>query len=441
MSLFNKLFSVKSRTKFNFSDEPPIFFGSYTDRNKTKLQYEQWDKSLSLYKDKKYLDAYELFFNYLKDKTLENVTFIRKNNRINFEFIQGSKIIKGSVNDQEIYAEAEVVRFEDISTPVMRKLLRQNYHLYYSKFVIKNDVYSLKYFSPVEDAKPDSLYEALKELATEADMFDDVLIDEFDSVHPINIDHIQEIPEEIKQIKLKYFRVWLNDTLKKVKNQDTEKDMELISYILQNLLFKTYYLLAPQGTLLSDIRFLQQSLIQKGDYTVKELNLNLIESLNELKNKTDQELTKSLYRVDATFAVNRPTAFNQVKTFIQDEIKKAQACIDEIKIDDALEICEHILSYSSITYGMPAIANKLLHVVWRVLYPEYFKELGFSHEYYSAVKAQFNIELTKAKIENVIDDAKKQHVKMKFKLENIDFNDKLKFMLSFFNEFQSLNYD
>ncbi len=440
MSLFNRLFSVKGKTNFNFSDEPAIFFGSYSDNNKTKLQYEQWDRSLSLYKDKKYLDAYELFFNYLEDKTLENVSFIRKNNRINFEFIQGSKIIKGSVNDQEIYAEAEVVRFEDINIPVMRKLLRQNYHLYYSKFVIKNDVYSLKYFSPVEDAKPGSLYKALRELATEADLFDDILTDEFDSVHPINIDHIQEIPEKIKQVKLKYFRIWLSGSLQKAKSLDNEKDIDLISYILQNLLFKIYYLLAPEGSLLSEIRYFQKSLTQKGDHTVKELNLSIIEALNELNKKTDEELAKSLYRVDATFAVNKPTSFNQIKIFIQDELLKAQTCINEKKKAYALEICEYILSYSSITYGMSASANNLMQVVWHVLYPAYFNELGFQHEYYSVENSQFNIELSKAKINNLISNVKK-HKKMMFKVENLDFTDKLKFIISFFNEFQSLNYD
>ena len=90
---------------------------------------------------------------------------------------------------------------------------------------------------------------------------------------------------------------------------------------------------------------------------------------------------------------------------------------------------------------MPAVANDLLQVVWRILYPEYFNELGFLDEYYSVANSDFNIELTKAKIETIISEAKKQHSKMKFKSGNLEFSDKLKFIISFFNEFQSLNYD
>lgn len=441
MGLFNKLFSGSRKTKFKFSDEPAIFFGRYTDRNKTKLQYDYWDKALSLYKDKKYLDAYEHFFNYLEDKTIKNVSFHQENNRINFQFVQGSKIVTGSVNDQEIFAEAEVVRFDDISIPVMRKLLHENHHLYYSKFVIKNDVYSLKYFSPVEDANPGSLYNAFKELATEADMFDDVLIAEFDSVHPINMEHIKEVPIKEKQIKLKYFRIWVNETLEKANNLDADQHIEKISYIILNLLFKIYYLLAPEGTLLDDIRYLQSFFYVEDEHTTKEKNYKIVEALKEINEKSDEELMKSLYRVEATFAVNRPTSFNHVKSFICNELEKVQVCIDEGTADNALEICEYILSYSSFTFGMPAVANDLLQVIWRVFYPSYFNELGFTDEYYSNETYKFYIELTKVKIDNIISDAKKRHARIKFKLGNLDFSDKLKFIISFFDEFQKLNYN
>ncbi len=440
MGLFNKLFSGGKKPTYQFAEEPQIFFGRYTGRNKTKLQYEYWEKSLQLYKAKKYLDAFEYFFYYLQDESIKNVAFRKESNRINFEFIQGSKIVKGSVNDEEVFAEAEVVRFDDISIPVMRELLRENNHLYYSKFVIKNNIYSLKYFSPVEDASPASFYNALKELATEADLFDDVLIDEFEHLHPINMEHIKEIPIEEKQLKLKYFKIWVKQILQRIYAFDAEQNEKEISFILQILLFKIYYLLAPQGVLLSDISYFQKTLLTN-DVSVNELNKNIIESLKNVEKKTDSELMKSLYRVDATFAVNRPTSSNIVKNFISDELNKVNNYVSENKDELAFAHCEYILSYASFTFGMPSVVNDLLQVLWRIFYTSYFKELGFVDEYYAEETQMFNSELTTAKIETIINDAKKQHPKIKFKTEKLNFSDKLKFAISFFNEFQNVNYD
>jgi len=260
-------------------------------------------------------------------------------------------------------------------------------------------------------------------------------------VQPINMEHINEIPPKEKQIKLKYFRMWVKNALIRTESLDTDQQVKEILFILQILLFKIYYLLAPEGTLLSDIRYLQKSLSNKNVHTIKELNFSIIETLKEIEEKDDDELMKSLYRVEATFAVNRPTNFNYVKKFISNELAKVTIILNEGKEDEALKVCEYILSYSSFTFGMPVVAYDLLQIVWRIFYPSYFNELGFIDEYYSKQTSFFNNELIKAKIDDILNNAKKLHKKIKFRHGNLDFSDKLKFIISFFNEFQSLNYD
>jgi hypothetical protein len=438
MSLFDKLFSAKAKTKQLVSDEPAINFGRYSDINKTSSQLADWEKSINFYKGKKYLDAYEKFFLYLKDKTIDNVFFRRKNNRIEFEFIQGSKIIKGSVNDQEIYAEAEVVRFEELSSPVMAKLLQENYKLYFSKFVIKNNIYSIKYYSPVVDASPESLYYALKELAIKADIFDDELLNEFYTVKAINTKHIKDIPEEEKRIKIKYFKLWLNDTLDKVSVPDEDLKIEEISYILLNFLYAIHYLISPEGVLLDDILNMESVLLKKKNLSGKEKNKQIIEKLIKINEKTNDVLLASLYKADATFAVNSITSFKQIKQFIDAELIKLKTKLNNNNTEKALEICKYIFSYSSFTFGMPDIATDLLQIVWRIFYPTYFKELGFKNEYYSIEKNDFDINLIKTKINILLQDAKIQYPGLKFNTENLQFNNQLQFTISFFNEFKEL---
>ena len=277
MDILNRLLSKKKKEDSSLAKEPQLLFGKYTDRNKTKEQYESWDKAINLFKDKKYLDSYYEFFNYLKDKNTENVNYEKEGSRIKFSFVQGSKIVHGILNEKEVQAEAEVARFKEQNVAVMRKLLKENYFLYFSKFAVKNDVYTIKYFSPVEDAQPSSFYYALKEIATEADMWDDVLVEEFPSVQAINTEHIEEISELEKQVKLAYFRKWINETLEQVEKHNAEKFTGAIAYYLLNLTFKIYHLLSPEGTLLDDVRFIQSLFYKEDQKSLNEKAASMIE--------------------------------------------------------------------------------------------------------------------------------------------------------------------
>ncbi len=441
IKIIDKFFSKNRTEELSFPDEPNVLFGRFTDQNKTKEQYESWDKSKSLYKEKKYLEAFYEFFNYLKDRNLDNVTYTKEESKISFTIIQGSKIVTGTINNREVQAEAEVVRFDKLDVPVMRKLLQENYYLYFSKFAIKNDIYTLKYFSPIEDAHPSTLYYALKELATEADMYDDVLVEEFDSLQAINIDHIEKITESEIRIKLKYFRKWIEETLKRIKEIDSDQFTGSVSYNLLNLAFKIYYLLTPEGKLLDDIRYIQGIFYEDDGSTVNEKNHRMVEEFRNFQQKSDDEILKSFYRIKATFGVARPTAHEHVVNFMQDELEKVKWYVENKHPEIVRQMCEYIISYTGYTFGMPSVANDLLMIVWRVFNPEFFAELGFTHHFYEPENNKLSAESIKKRIHTMVSHSKKRHVRISFNANNLDFNSVNDFAISFINEFQNLNYN
>jgi len=441
IKIIDKLLFKNRSEELSFPDEPKILFGRYTDQNKTKEQYDCWDKATALYKEKKYLDAYVEFFKYLKDNNLDNVLFTREESKINFTVIQGSKIVSGTLNNREVQAEAELVRFEQLDVPVMRKLLQENYYLFFSKFAIKNDIYTLKYFSPIEDAHPSSLYYALKELATEADMYDDVLVEEFDTLKAINTEHIEQIPENEKQVKLKFLKKWIDETIKNLKDLDSDKFTSSISYSLLNLTFKIYYLLAPEGKLLDDLRFIQGIFYDEDESTQNEKNHRMIEEYEIIQQKPDSEILKSFYKVKATFGVAKPTTHNLVADFMHDELEKTKWYIDNKHPEIVKQICEYIITYTSYTFGMPVIAYDILMIAWRVLYPDFFAELGFTHYFYEPENNKFHSDSIKKRIHTIVNHSKKKHVHIQFNTNNLNFSNLNEFAISFIQEFQNLNYD
>ncbi len=104
-----------------------ITFGRFSDSYKPKQKIEFWNTSEKLFLEKSYLDSYEAFFNYLRDDESNNVSFKRDGSRIDFELLQGSKIIKGFIDGSKVEAEADIAVYEKLSVAFMRRLMEMNY--------------------------------------------------------------------------------------------------------------------------------------------------------------------------------------------------------------------------------------------------------------------------------------------------------------------------
>ncbi|HEX7756726.1 MAG TPA: hypothetical protein VF421_15345, partial [Niabella sp.] len=84
---------------------PSMDFGRYSDNNKQSGKVRRWKDADQLFKEKKYAASVDAFFDYLKDDVAGNVTYIRDDNQVRFEFYQGSKIIRGEIKDNHLSAD------------------------------------------------------------------------------------------------------------------------------------------------------------------------------------------------------------------------------------------------------------------------------------------------------------------------------------------------
>jgi len=101
--MLDKLFG---RNKKNVEPEvaPQVLFGRYSDNNKSVAQTARWTDADNLFKEKKYFESIDAFFEYLKDDTVQNTVYERNGETGKFEIFQGSKIVKGMFNQNELKA-------------------------------------------------------------------------------------------------------------------------------------------------------------------------------------------------------------------------------------------------------------------------------------------------------------------------------------------------
>ena len=245
MKIFTQLFNTKEKKK---NDQR--HFGRYSDAYKSNNQYEAWDKAVSLFENQMYLDAYIKFFEYLKDDYQENVKVWSNGEEIEFELYQGSKLLRGTANENLFRAKCKIATTTKSNIGFLRRLIEQNYKLKYGRYCLdEDDDIAIVFDSFSLDASPYKLYYSLKEISMAADKQDDLLIDEFDELAPVNIAHTSILDEQEKETKYQFIQQILSSIFTEIEHGplDAHKYPGGINYLYLDAAYKIDYLVRPEG--------------------------------------------------------------------------------------------------------------------------------------------------------------------------------------------------
>lgn len=386
MSLFNKMFggdkqaSSAAPTASNQTSGPGKLasFGRYTDINKNKNQLEAWKNSNELFKAKNYIDSFEQFMIYLKDESINNVTFSKTDSEVSFEITQGSKVIRGKGDNNKFFAEAQICIMEQNSIPVMRKLMSINFSLRYTKFAQKDNVLVLKFASHTKDASPGKLYDALKELAKKADQQDDLLLQEFSSLKEIDTDSIIEWPAEIKEARYSYLIGLIGAAKEEIAKHEADFMSGGIAYLLLNLTYKIDYLIAPQGKLTDSLEKIQHMFFAKNDLTTRQRNEQILEEYDKILNMPKEAVLEGIYDVKCTFALANAATHKTVMDFMFKEREKVGWYRDNNYPQMVEAIYSYAIAYSFFNYGMYYPLSQLLNIPMAIMNPDFYANCGSS---------------------------------------------------------------
>jgi hypothetical protein len=436
MSLISKIFGKQEPRPA----ETGIVFGRFTDLNKTEAQLEQWDKAVSLFRHKKYHDSIENLLEYLRRPSVNNVHLEKGENNLSFSINQGSTLIQGSAGEDSIKAEAKIIEFEKPQAPLMRKLLEMNFGLQYSFFSLNENAVYLKFESSISELSPDKFYYALKELATTSDKQDDLLTTEFKALKPVTLTHIIEVSGLEKKIKYKYFKTWIESAFAKAGELNEEQQQGAISYLYLALIYKMDYLLKPEGQLLNELEKIQAIFFSGESNSVIEKNRKIKDAFQVLLNKPEEEIAKSFYNIKNTFGIVNPATFQQVADFVFTEAEKVKWYRDNNMPEIEIAAYEYIIGYCFFNFGMYEPCIELLHLVMQVLNPQFFKEMGFSQEFYNFKTGRLEKEAIEDEITRIMKTGRKRFPHLMFLVTNLKFNSRGDFCSSFLKEFDFLNF-
>lgn len=421
--------------------EPGIRFGRYSDNNKTVEKVERWNDAERLFKEKKYYESLNAFFDYLRDEDEENIIHEQDGTKGNFQFYQGSKIIRGFYDEEKLEAEVHLAQMPQPGVPVMRRLLEMNFNLYYSRYALNEDKIAMLLDSDIETANPSKLYYGLKELATKADKQDDLLVHDFTNLLAVDNEHVIEIPEEEKAIKLKYFKIWIQETLDLAASIDADKFSGGIAYLLLALAYRIDYLIVPEGKLLRELEKIVEVYFRKDDRVVTEKNQEMMECYQRLLSKDKEEFYPYLFRSKYTFSIVTPQNYKTISDSIFNANQNIGWYRENKLMDIAAQISEYGFSYCQYSYSLPRPVSELFQLFMQVNYGNYFKELGFKTGYYNEDTNEYDREAIILKIKSIEQKWKAKYPEFNFKTEKIKFDNKVSFNQSFTTEVEYLNLE
>ncbi|MBC8042301.1 MAG: hypothetical protein IAF08_02535, partial [Rhizobacter sp.] len=388
------------------------------------------------------LPAYLAFFDYIRDDAEDNVHFAQQGEAVWFEIQQGSKTLRGTASATGVTAEASVAKMEKPSVAVMRRVLENNFRLNYTRYALRPDnTLCIRFDAGAGAGQPYKLYYALKEAALNADMQDDLLVQEFTALKPVDTTVLEMLPDDEKEVKYRFFVKWIEETLKRIAMMNADKQAGGIAWQLMALVYRLDYLLSPQGKTMNEIEKIHGFYYAKDGKTFPEKNLHIRAMLEKLLAKPKSNVVADFYRVKATFAVTQPSGPQAVVNSITDANRDILWWRDNDKehgMTIALASLEHGATYATFNYSLPQPVAELFELQMRVFHADFFGALGFMENYYDADKKTFSEASIRNRIDTIVQKGRERFPQLVFRLDNIKFTSLLDFGYSFTEEVKYL---
>jgi hypothetical protein len=366
--------------------EPDFRFGRYTDAYKTPENYAAWDKSLAAFEDGEYLDSCAAFMAYLLDHREENVKWKVDDGKLYFEFYQGSKRVTGFADTEQLRATAGIAKMELPNADLLHRLTAMNYEMKYSRFAIDDTgCLTIVFDTPVNDASPHKLYQALKEMAIRADKQDDLLLEEFpDSLSPTEITHLEQLSDEDKTLKLDFLQTHIHSVIEYLgKGELVPEDQPgAVAYLLLDLVYRLDYLLIPEGHTMEALeRMHRMYFSREDDQPVTFKNVRLLAELQHLLRRAPESFAEELYAGKSTFGITLPANHDRLANLIDSELPNMDWYQDNGYPEVARAVPGYIAGYALFNYAVPPPDKDLLQLYYRVCEDGYFRKLGYKQQF------------------------------------------------------------
>lgn len=414
---------------------PDIMFGRYSDAYRLEDNLRAWEAAMQAYESGNYLLAYRHFFQFLRDEKEDNVLVEEKNGVLYFELIQGSKSVRGQANRHKLTAVAKICKITRLQAGYTRRMLEKNFSLKYCRYALDDDDVICMVFNTYNaDGAPYKLYQALRELAINADKQDDLLLDEFkDSLQIVEQLPQQQMSAHEQMVKYEFtinsIRHVLN--LAEEGKLPPEQFPGACSYLLLSLAYKLDFLVKPEGFMMETLERIHRTYFEKNDIINVQKNKLLCNEYKKLLARSKEDYLKEFYSTKATFGITSPENHNRVAVFIETEVHNMDWYQEHGRAEVALAIADYIVGFCLFNFAILKPDRDFFQLYYQITVPHFFEPLGFRPIFYDLSTNSFNKQAIRQAIQDIRSTHLNQYPQLQPDVRSLQFDDLASFAKSF----------
>ncbi len=433
---------------FNFfretQDNCSITFGKGINASLAPDEEELFKLSYEAFEKKDILNAYELFFksliNFSDNQSNKNIILNKTDTELQFEIYQGLAKIHGSVTQQYLYAEINIIKSSEASVAIKRYLLERNYQLTYVNYFTDNGSIKLKLYQDNISLSPQKIFFPLRELALNGEHDKEHIKSEFRDIVLEDTDHLQKIEEKYLKIKYKYLIQWIRDLEEKVLTLPANDNSGMQSFLYLNILFKIDYLLSVKYELHHELSKKALEYFSNEHSTIESKNEELKKYTLGLKELSYEEFSQNFYKAKYTFDPIDKSSYDDIVIFINESQNKIRWYKNNRYTQVIPTIYNYIAFYSLYNYGMNTTLKKLFHILIEVQNSSFFRDMSCTGLYNEQTQKLSKRSILN-KIKKVLQEASKTYASLTIDGESLNFSSLDEFSNSYYIMLKNLDFE
>ncbi len=406
--------------------QPDIRFGRYCDAYKLPEKIIAWCKATKAYEKNDFLNAYQHFFDYLKDDALQNVEISANEQGFDFYFYQGSKKITGNFTANTISASTKLAHCESLSVSFLRRVLDKNSRLLYVWFSLDENDITIGFRSKNIDCPPAKLYQALKELALTADKEDDLLLYDFPHLTPLSGEHCKPIETHEAAIKFAFLQEKNQQVLAAINALDPKRHTGGAAYLMLDWVYKIDYLLVPERFVMEICDRVHQHYFYNNHQNIQEKTVAMQRELMNIAQLTNDNIATEFYHTISTFGISKAANLSDILPLIDAQLANIQHFKLLRRPEVAQAIVGYVIGFCFFSYAVPKPVRSLFQLWYHAAEAAFFAKLGFSFDYYDCENNVFSPENQAnifAELDFIIEKYKTEHPHFQIDKTQLNFAD------------------
>ncbi|MEO6037676.1 MAG: hypothetical protein ABIQ93_04625, partial [Saprospiraceae bacterium] len=382
-----------------------------------------FDRSIEQFEQGEPLAAYRTFFEYLKNAPGDNINWHDEADTLHFEFWQGSQRIVGLANAEKVRVESKLVQADDLNVGFLRRLMEYNFNLKFSRFALSpENSLAIRFDTYTSDGSPLKLLHALRELAIHADKQDDLLLDEFRNLRPVETAGFGDLPLAEKERKYQYIRRDIEQVFALLDQgkPDPNQYPGTYAYLLLALAFRLDYLVKPEGFMMDTMERVHTIYFSKNERTPQMKVTAIRKEFQKLLDRPQDDFFREMYRTRSTFGINPAVNHDAIANLIQGEMPNMDWPLQQNYPELALAVPQYIAGFALFHYAPPKPDRELLHLFFQISEARFFKELGFQKAYADEAGRLYKSEILK-EIKNITERNRMAFPRFRPDVNRLDF--------------------